>query len=92
MTTLNEFINTVEDTCVNSIGLARTGEVHGDAQIAMVVTTDESFEKATLIATGSVAHGGEHVAIAVRGFIGQGPVDLEVISLGDEVIISVKND
>ena len=92
MSDLDEFLEAVDETCINSIGLSRiVADNPQDAQIAMVLTTEVDFNGATMIATGSVGNDQSYLTLAVRAFQDGLSADLDVMTVGDEVIITMKN-
>ena len=92
MSDLDEFLEAVDETCINSIGLSRVvADNPNDAQIAMVLTTEVDFNGATMIVTGSVGNDQSYLTVAVRGFQDGDGTNLDVMSVGDEIIITMKN-
>lgn len=92
MTDLDEFLDVVDETCINSIGLSRVVDDNPeDAQIAMLLTTEESLDGATVVVTGSVGNRQDHVTVAIRAFQNGAAADVEVLTLGNEVIVTMKN-
>ena len=90
MTDLDELLEQADETCVNAIMLTRSiVDDPGDAQVAVLVTGDESFEGPTIVALGTVGTDQNHVAVSLSGFISGQSTKLSVMELGDEIIVTV---
>jgi hypothetical protein len=91
-TPLDDYIEHADQTMEDMIFFSRV-PVEGaeDGQVAIVLTTDASMEGPTLIAAGTVGNHQDFVAVTVSGFDGKQPVEPEVMIVGNEVIITIKN-
>jgi hypothetical protein len=64
------------------------------AQHVQFVATDEDFEHSglTLFAVASAGTDLGHVAISIHAFVDGARVEPDVMTIGDELVITIKND
>jgi hypothetical protein len=93
-TELTDFVDLADETTATWTALIRTKHVDPqEAKIGLIAATDEDFENrgATLVAMASAAHDLDHVTISVHAFRDGSRVEPDVMILGDEIIITIKN-
>ena len=94
MSDLTEFLEAADDTTMEWNGIVRVPDADPDhAQTALFVCLDRDFENRgpALFAMASAGTDLGHIAISIHAFVDGQRVEPDVLTLGDELIITIKN-
>jgi len=94
MSDFDDFMEITDEKLTQALGVYRDPSKpdQSDAAIAMVAGTEEGFDTGlTIIAVGTVGCDIDSVEVTLHGFRDGKRVILNPISLGDELIVSLRN-
>lgn len=94
MSDFDDFMAITDDKLTQALGVYRDPDKpdQTDAAIALVAGTEEGFDSGlTIVAVGTVGCDSDSVEVVLHGFRDGKRVLLSPISLGDELIVSLRN-